>query len=142
MNHFLLPDGDDARGGMPASAARYGTYAMELLINDLLKQGARRSLLEAKVFGGGAVVPGMTKTDVGARNARFVLEYLSAEEIPVAARDLEGEFPRKVYYFPRSGKVLVKRLRSLHNRTLIEREAEYSERVNKGPLAGDVELFV
>ena len=74
MNHFMLPDegGRDILG----SSARYGTYAMEVLINHLLKLGARRNRLEAKVFGGGAVLTSLSSSNVGARNAEFVLDYL------------------------------------------------------------------
>jgi chemotaxis protein CheD len=140
MNHFMLPDGgagDDA----VSSSARYGTYAMEILINQLLKLGARRSNLEAKVFGGGNVLGGMITTNVGQRNADFVIRFLADEKIRVVAQDLVDIYPRKVYFFPKTSKVLVKKLLSTHNNTLVERESSYSQRLNKSTVGGDVELF-
>ncbi|MCE3252942.1 MAG: cheD [Cellvibrio sp.] len=141
MNHFLLPgDGSDGPGLLTESA-RYGVYAMELLINHLLKMGANRTRMEAKVFGGGNVLRGLTINNVGRRNAEFVLDYLHTERIPVAARDLLDEYPRKVYFFPESGTVLVKKIKSLHNTTIIDRESEYRMRVKFTSISGDVELF-
>lgn len=140
MNHFMLPDGGDADSPVSASM-RYGTYAMEVLINDLLKAGARRENLEAKVFGGGNVLRGFVAINVGQRNAQFVREYLRAENIRVVAEDLNDIYPRKVYYFPRSGKVLVKKLKQMNNNTLVNREQDYASRLQTTPVAGDVELF-
>ncbi|HEU4777337.1 MAG TPA: chemoreceptor glutamine deamidase CheD [Telluria sp.] len=140
MNHFMLPDGGG--DGSPVSAsARYGTYAMEVLINDLLKAGARRENLEAKVFGGGAVLKGFTAINVGERNAAFVLNFLKVERIRVLAEDLNDIHPRKVYFFPRTGKVLVKKLMQTHNDTLARREIEYASRLKVAPVAGEIDLF-
>jgi len=139
MNHFMLPD-DGGRDSV-SSSARYGTYAMEVLINHLLKLGARRNRLEAKVFGGGAVLSSLSSSNVGVRNAEFVLNYLKTEKIPVVAKDLLDSYPRKVYYFPNSGRVLVKKLHRVHNETLFSRERDYKARLS-GPVAGDVELFI
>ena len=141
MNHFMLPDsGGDADSPISASA-RYGTYAMEILINDLLKSGAKRENLEAKVFGGGAVLRGFSSLNVGERNAQFVRDFLKVENIRVIAEDLNDIHPRKVYYFPRTGKVLVKKLKQLNNNTLVNREQDYANRLQTNKLAGDVELF-
>jgi chemotaxis protein CheD len=140
MNHFMLPDGGDT--GSPVSASmRYGTFAMEVLINDLLKAGARRENLEAKVFGGGAVLRGFTAINVGERNAAFVINYLRAEKMRVVAEDLNDIYPRKVYFFPRTGKVLVKKLMTTHNDTLVKREMEYASRLKVQPVGGAIELF-
>lgn len=140
MNHFMLPDdgGRDALG----SSARYGTYAMEVLINHLFKMGARRNRLEAKVFGGGAVLASLSSSNVGARNAEFVLDYLKTEKIPVVAKDLLDSYPRKVYYFPETGRVLVKKLHRVHNETLFSRERDYKDRLSGAKVEGDVELFI
>lgn len=139
MNHFMLPDTDVAQAD--ENGARYGTYAMEVLINHLLKLGARREHLEAKVFGGGNVLPGLTQANVGHKNAAFVESFLREENIRIAARDLADIYPRKVYFFPASGRVLVKRLRAINNSTVIEREAAYRCRLSVAPDSGDVELF-
>jgi chemotaxis protein CheD len=139
MNHFMLPDGGDSG---PASASmRYGGYAMEVLINDLLKGGARREHLEAKVFGGGAVLRGFTAMNVGERNASFVTQFLKTERIPVLAEDLNDIYPRKVYFFPRTGKVLVKKLMQTHNDTLARRELDYAKRLKVEPVGGEIDLF-
>jgi len=140
MNHFMLPDSGD--GDSPISASmRYGTYAMEILINDVLKAGARRENLEAKVFGGGNVLRGFIAINVGERNAQFVRDYLKAENIRVVAEDLNDIWPRKVYFFPRTGKVLVKKLKQLHNNTLVNREQDYASKLVTKPIGGAVDLF-
>lgn len=140
MNHFMLPD--DASRDTVGNSARYGTYAMEVLINHLLKLGARRHRLEAKVFGGGAVLSSLASSNVGVRNAEFVLDFLKTEKIPIVAKDLLESYPRKVYYFPETGRVLVKKLHRVHNDTLFNREKDYKARLSVAPLAGDIELFV
>lgn len=142
LNHFMLPDGGRDPSNPLSTSARYGSHAMELLINQLIKLGARRDHLDAKVFGGGNVLRGMTVTDVGARNAAFVLSYLATEGIRVLAKDLIDVYPRKIYFFPHSGRVLVKKLKTLHNDTILEREQEYRRRLSRDKLAGDVDLFV
>lgn len=140
MNHFMLPD-DGGRETVGASA-RYGTYAMEVLINHLLKMGARRNSLEAKVFGGGAVMASLSSSNVGTRNAEFVLNYLKVEKIPIVAKDLLDSYPRKVYYFPETGRVMVKKLHRVHNETLFTRENDYKDRLGSAKVEGDVELFI
>lgn len=140
MNHFMLPD--DGGKSSAGSSARYGTYAMEVLINHLLKLGARKNRLEAKVFGGGAVMASLASSNVGARNAEFVLDFLKTEKIPIVAKDLLDSYPRKVYYFPHSGRVLVKKLHRVHNDTLFSRESDYKSRLSSSSLEGDVELFI
>lgn len=141
MNHFMLPD-DGGRSETVGSSARYGSYAMEVLINHLLKMGARRNRLEAKVFGGGAVMASLASSNVGVRNAEFVLNYLKTEKIPIVAKDLLDSYPRKVYYFPQSGRVLVKKLHRVHNETLFSRERDYKARLSGSSMEGDVELFI
>jgi chemotaxis protein CheD len=139
MNHFMLADSADS--GTVSSSARYGTYAMEILINHLLKLGARKDRMEAKVFGGGRVMATLSSSQVGDRNARFVHEFLKTEGIRVTAEDLLDVYPRKVYFFPATGRVLVKKLIRMHNDTLVRREKEYAARLTEAPVAGDVELF-
>ncbi|EGK71226.1 Chemotaxis protein CheD [Methyloversatilis universalis FAM5] len=138
MNHFMLPD---AGTGVMSRSARYGAYAMELLVNELIKSGARRSALQAKVFGGGRVMATLANANVGERNAGFVLDYLAQEGIPVVAQDLLDSHARKIYFFPRSGRVLLKRLARMNNDTLMRREREYQERLSRDDASGDIELF-
>src|SRR5262245_18842935 len=98
MNHFMLPEHAGDPDGPLSSTARYGAYAMELLINKLISMGARRDRLEAKLFGAGQVLQGMS--DIGRRNADFARDYLRRESIPVLAEDLGNPYPSKVYFFP------------------------------------------
>lgn len=139
MNHFMLADAGEA--GALSASARYGTYAMEILINHLLKMGARKSQLEAKLFGGGSVMATLSGARVGERNAHFVKAFLKTEGIPTAAEDLLDSYPRKVYFFPATGRVLVKKLVRMHNDTLMRREKEYAARLTEAPVAGEIELF-
>ncbi len=137
MNHFLLPDGNTGDG----APARYGSYAMEVLINDLLKRGAARNRLEAKVFGGANVLKGFTSNPVGTRNAEFVRSYLQAERIPVLAEDLCGIHPRKVFFFPSTGRVVVQRLPHAHDAEVLAAETAARARLSRTPVSGGVELF-
>ncbi len=140
MNHFMLPD---AGGDASAQASgRYGSYAMELLINEMIKRGASRTTLEAKVFGGGQVISGMNTLNIGERNTAFVLDYLKTERIPVVSRDVLGETPRKVCFLPASGKALVKRLASTQSEALAAQERAAAQRaVPRATGGGSVDLF-
>ncbi|MGE5615651.1 MAG: chemoreceptor glutamine deamidase CheD [Bacillota bacterium] len=140
MNHFMLPFHSAEPEGPLSESARYGAYAMELLVNHLLSLGARRERLEAKVFGAGRIVPGMS--DVGSRNATFALQYLEREKIPVVAQDLGRDEASKVYFFPRTGRVLLKRLKTLRNDTVLQRERLYAERLDSLVKAKPADLFV
>jgi chemotaxis protein CheD len=142
MNHFMLPASADADGWKSTSlsaATRYGNFAMEHLINTILKNGGQRQNLEVKLFGGGRILKNMT--DVGMRNIVFARDYLATEGLKVVAEDVGDVFPRMVVYFPATGKVRVKRLRSLHNNTIAEQEIRYLTTVESKPVGGDVELF-
>jgi chemotaxis protein CheD len=138
MNHFLLPD-----GGGAAEGGRYGSYAMELLINELIKRGANRASMEAKVFGGGAVISGMSSINVGERNTKFVLDYLRTERITVVSKDVLDIYPRKVCFLPASGKAMVKRLASTNTEMLAaqERAASTAASTPDRNGGGSVDLF-
>ena len=140
MNHFMLPEaGSGPAGDRASSEARYGSYAMEQLINEILKHGGMRRNLEAKLFGGGQVLANMT--DVGAKNIRFVREYVAEERIEVTAEDLGDVYPRRVVFFPCTGEVRVKRLERVKNNTINEREKQYAERIAQPQTGGDVGWF-
>ena len=142
MNHFMLPDSAAADKDSPVSESmRYGTYAMEVLINQLLRNGARRENLEAKIFGGGNVLKSFTTINVGDRNAIFVRKFLKDERIRVTSEDLLDIYPRKVYYFPKTGRVLVKKLKNMHNDTLVKREEAYASKLKTSDVAGEIDLF-
>lgn len=140
MNHFMLPVKQGERDPDVFFAARYGAAAMEYLINNLLHLGAQRDRLVAKAFGGGRVMRGMS-TDVGGQNVDFVREFLRNEDIPLWSEDMGGPHPRKVYFFPHTGQVLVKRMESTHNDTVLNREMTYIQEVAGRSTSGDVELF-
>ena len=142
MNHFMLPDSAKADKDSPISESmRYGTYAMEVLINELIRNGARRNNLEAKIFGGGNVLRSFTANNVGERNATFVKKFLKDEGISISSEDLLDIYPRKVYFLPKTGKVLVKKLKQLNNYTLVKREEAYSSKLKSTDVGGDVDLF-
>ena len=135
LNHFMLPEGSGDDG-------RYGSYAMELLINEMLKRGASRHSLEAKVFGGGQVIAGMDSMNVGARNTTFVLDYLKTEHIPVVSKDVLDIYPRKVCFLPASGKAMVKRLAPTQAAALQAQERAAAQRaVPQASSGGSVDLF-
>lgn len=139
MNHFLLPS-DNGGGDLISDSARYGVFAMDILINHMLKLGANRQRLEAKVFGGGNVLKGFTAINVGERNAEFVLDYLATEQIPILAKDLLDFYPRKIYFFSDSGEVLVRKIKKLHNNTIMDRESAYRLQL-RPQQSGSVEMF-
>ncbi|MBX9611046.1 MAG: chemoreceptor glutamine deamidase CheD [Burkholderiales bacterium] len=136
MNHFLLPDDQDG-----TASGRFGAFAMELLINELLKRGARRNALEAKIFGGGQVMKSFVTMNVGERNVEFVTKFLAAERIPILAKDVLDVYPRKVCMFPKSGRVLCKRLPATHGKLFEMEEARYQRQVRTEASGGDIELF-
>jgi len=134
MNHFMLPQGDSDTG-------RYGSYAMELLINEMMKRGATRATMEAKVFGGGQVIDGMRSMNIGERNTAFVIDYLKTERIPIMAKDVLGPHPRKVCLLPASGKAMVKRLAATNTESLAAQERTAQLVVPAATGGGSVDLF-
>jgi len=129
MNHFLLPDGV---GSMDAEATRYGAYAMELLINGLLQEGAVRSRLEAKLFGGGHLLDRLT--NVGEMNVAFAESFLAREEIALTGGSVRGTHARKVQYWPVSGRVRQLKLGRAD-------EVFAQEKIKTPADTGSVELF-
>ena len=109
MNHFLLPEGD---GAGTDAGRRYGAYAMELLINDVLKAGARRDRLQAKLFGGGRMFASLK--DVGLANADFAERFLRDEGIPVVGGSLRGMGGRRLHYWPSTGRALQRAVTDNH----------------------------
>ncbi len=145
MNHFMLPvqagESSIERSNLANSALCYGNWAMEFLINEIVKRGGERSSLEVKVFGGGRVLSGLSNMDIGARNVQFTLDYLNSEGLDVVAKDVGSDCPRKVLYFPDTGAVKMKRLKTRANETVEKREKAYIDSMQQKPSAGDVELF-
>jgi chemotaxis protein CheD len=144
MNHFMLPldgsQGQSCWGAAASAATRYGNVAMERLINDILKMGGRRENLEIKLVGGGRVLAEMT-TDIGARNIDFVRHYVAAEGFKVMGEDLGDIHPRRVVYFPHTGRIRVRKLTVGRDDSLAARERMYLRQLDSKPVEGDVELF-
>ncbi len=139
MNHFMLPADNSGKDTKLSESARYGNFAMEMLINEILKNGGKKKNLEVKIFGGGKILRNMT--DVGERNIEFAITYIKTEGLNLLSSDVGSPHPRKVYYFPDSGRVRIKKLRKLHNDTVIERETDYMKDLVKKPVTSDIELF-
>lgn len=145
MNHFMLPvqSGERIidRPNLINAALCYGNWAMEYLVNEIVKRGGDKSRLEVKVFGGGRVLSGLSNLDIGARNVDFILRYLAEEGLDVIAQDVGSDCPRKVLYFSDTGAVKMKKLRSRENDTVEIREKAYLDSIRSKPTQGDVELF-
>lgn len=135
LNHFMLPDAGDLAAG-----ARYGAFAMELLVNELVRRGARRGSLEAKIFGGGSVMKSLASTFIGEKNVAFVREFLATEGIPLRGSDVLDVVPRRICLFPRSGIVMCRRLPAAAGEAFAVQEARYRTELARAP-AGAVELF-
>jgi chemotaxis protein CheD len=139
MNHFMLPHHRSGAWGNDLKSTRFGNFAMEKLLNELIKAGCVRERMEIKVFGGGNVTD--TSNAVGSDNAEFILAYLRAEGLRSAATDLGGTLPRRIHYYPATGRV-VRRLLGVSERYSIDREEnDYGSRLQQQQPAGEIELF-
>ncbi len=138
MNHFLLP-GNEAQVTELSAASRYGVFAMESLINGILKAGGLKTRLEVKVFGGGNVIKSSQK--IGSKNAEFVRHFLANEGLKIVSEDLEGDLPRRIHYFPDTGKVMMRKLIRKEDMLVADEELRYSKTIAVAPVEGDVDLF-
>jgi chemotaxis protein CheD len=142
MNHFMLAEDQDGKWGAETASTRYGNYAMEKLINELIKAGCPRERMEIKVFGGGNVID--SRQAVGTKNSEFVLRYLADEGLKCTAQDLGGDFPRRIQYSPVTGKVVRKLLGRTDANPIAHDEREYLKNLNAQPThgrAGEITLF-
>jgi len=142
MNHFMLPgvpgEGSEA-SSLTSAADRYGLFAMESLVNGILKFGGSRRRLEIKVTGGGRIGGG--PRSIGDKNVHFIEHYLELEKLHPVAVDLGGLHPRKVHYDPISGRLRVKKLPPMQRPEALEQEVRYETSITKSPVIGSVELF-
>lgn len=134
INHFMLPYG--LRGDNAASA-RYGVYALECLVNQVLGASGARTRLEAKVFGGGRVIEG--GSDIGRQNIELVREFFASERITVIGEDLGDQFARRIRYWPRSGRAQVQRIPMARATEVVTAESRTAHELSGA--AGSVELF-
>lgn len=140
MNHFMLPESNTGNWGTVSATMRYGNFAMETLINEILKTGCTRERLEIKLFGGGNVTPGNVR--VGDMNGQFALNYLKYEGFAPKAHDLGGQHPRRIHYHPKSGKVDRLLLRRDDDKHYLKEENDYRSRLpSEVSDGGDIDLF-
>jgi chemotaxis protein CheD len=137
MNHFMLPD--DPGPDMMGEATRYGFFAIERLINEIVKHGGSRDTLEVKMFGGGRVIE--LGADIGRSNIEFTRRYLTTEGLELAAEDVGGGYARRVRYFPLSGRALLKRLTMTEAAKVAVEESDHKAKLVKTSITGAVELF-
>jgi chemotaxis protein CheD len=140
MNHFLLPDNEHMSGPSSGIALRYGSYSIERLINAILSRGGKRERLEVKVFGG-ANMPGGTGLNIGGRNADFIEHYFARERIAIAASDLRGVAPRKIRYYPTTGRAQMSELPVVEAKEIGQSERTMQEKIAREKLSGPVEIF-
>jgi chemotaxis protein CheD len=137
MNHFMLPGSDSGAWGAASASLRFGNFAMERLINDILCRGGYRQNLEVKVFGGASMG---SSAQVGLRNAEFVETYLREEGLRIAAADLRGDHARRIHYYPRTGRArMLVLVRDAARIATVEQG--YVARLRTEPMAGSIELF-
>lgn len=130
MNHYLLPGVVRSEEILSSRVGRYGMYAMELLIGELIKLGARRESLRAKVFGGGKVLRFRKNDgDITGSNIRFAKKYLELEGIPAAKKDLGGSTGRKILFFSDTSRVLLKRFEVQREGSFFHDEGAYKSKV-------------
>jgi len=140
MNHFLLAEQSGSAKDRYGASARYGAFAMEQLINQVLTKGSgRKANLEIKVFGGGLINAALT--DVGAKNIEFVRDFLANEGYILDKEDLGGNYARRVMFKPASGRAFVKRLDSIAGDNVAREEMVIAHRVVVKPPVDDIELF-
>jgi chemotaxis protein CheD len=139
MNHFMLPHSRSGNWAGDLQSSRFGNFAMEKLINELLKAGCSRDALEIKVFGGGNVTD--TQNAIGSENSKFILRYLEAEGLRCAAEDLGGQLPRRIHYHPTTGKVVRRLLGTSESSAIAREENEYGSHLSTRPTGGDIEFF-
>ncbi|WP_417821006.1 chemoreceptor glutamine deamidase CheD [Terasakiella sp.] len=139
INHFMLPESDTGNWGGVSASMRYGNYAMEVLINDILRMGGARNRLEIKLFGGANVMN--SQNLIGTKNVEFVETYLRIEHMAVSAQHLGGEQGRRIIYFPETGKVKMKLLDSKGNAVVAAEESNFKKQIEKRDIEGSIELF-
>ncbi len=139
INHFMLPESDSGDWGGVSASMRYGNYAMEVLINDILRLGGARNRLEIKIFGGANVI--RSSSLIGSKNIDFVETYLRVEHMAVSAQHLGGDKGRRIIYFPATGKVKMKLLEKQDNDIVIAQEKVFKNKIEGSDIAGSVELF-
>jgi chemotaxis protein CheD len=136
MNHFLLP-GEDKNA---LESLRFGAFSMEQLINEILKLGGKKERLEVKIFGGANVIK--SSALIGTKNIEFVKGFLKDESLKISVEDVGEDMPRRVHYYPDSGRVMMRKLRRKEDKKIVDEELEYEHQLEKEiKMKKKVELF-
>lgn len=139
MNHFMLPNVNNSNGILSQSF-RYGDVAMEKLINVILRHGGNKNELKFKAFGGGQIIKNMT--NIGQRNISFLHKYMTMEGYKLSAFDLGGPYPRKIAFYPLSGKVKLKHIQHIHSDPIFARDNRYETEISsQEEVTGEIDLF-
>lgn len=142
LNHFMLPG--ERHGHLTGEASRYnemryGHFAMEKLLNDVLSHGGLRERLEVKLFGGASMMASTIR--IGDDNAEFAKEFVQKERLKLVSSDLGGEHGRRIHYFPKTGQVMRLLLRRDPDKHIFNEELSYRDRLSRQRTEGSVELF-
>jgi len=148
MNHFMLPSGNQEsfihdsvidRDKLTEQSMRYGITAMEVLVGEMQKRGARRPHMKAKIFGGGKVInKNLTRTSVGDKNIGFAKAYLKMENIPIESENVGETFGRKIFFLTENNSVFVKRVEL---EPAVEEERNYMRKLKDLKQKSDVTIF-
>lgn len=143
MNHFMLPSMKKRENNGEVDSVLSGDYAMEVLLNSLLGQGAARHRIKAKAFGGGTIISGSAAGGIGKRNAEFARAWLEREGIPIVASDFLGPWSRKVLFVPATGDAYSRRIATtmITTQEVAREEATYAESLVKRQPSSNIELF-
>lgn len=139
MNHFLLPDTLGRQDGNVEESARYGVFAMEQLINGIMQMGGAKHRLEVKVFGGGNVIKNSAM--IGTQNVAFVKDFLSREGLQIRGGDLGADYPRRVRFYPDTGKAQMLKLKRKADFSVVDEERRFAHTLAVKPIEGEIELF-
>ncbi len=141
MNHILLPGNSNTalEKGDPGYSTRFGAFAMEELINGIMKLGGKKERLEVKMFGGGNVIKNSAM--IGTKNINFVKEFLKNEGLKVVSQDVGGTHPRRIHYYPDTGRLMLRQLKRKEDMEIVNREKDYESKIIKPAPSSDVELF-
>lgn len=110
LTHIMLPDSSLSRQAN-MTPYKFADTAIDILIEQLLKQGASKYALKAKIAGGAQMFPNQTTSDVmkiGPRNVEAVKEKLHENHIPLVAADIGGNSGRTIEFDPENATLYIR----------------------------------
>lgn len=142
MNHFLLPEAHESEDKKFSESFRYGSAAIETLLNSLYSKGAAKNGLNVKIFGGGKVLEGVTR-NIGQKNIDFARKFFKRENMRIESEDVGGDYGRRIIFFPKTGKVLMKKLGEQKDiKEILAVENTVLKKLKTAPqVEDDIELF-